>query len=186
MESSQVKIKIIVGLGNPDKKYENTYHNAGHLFIDFLTKNSKPKAKSSKTNVYMNESGKFISKVAKKSGIKPESIMIVHDDSDILIGDYKISFDRSSAGHKGIESIINALGTQKFWRLRIGIRPAQQTNADLTQTNAEKFRQRKSAADFQVRISPRLKAEEFVLKKISASNKKILEGVFLKAVSDLS
>lgn len=186
------KIKIIIGLGNPDKKYKNTYHNAGHLFVDFLIKNQQnsqfpiPNSQLLKSEVYMNESGPFVSKIIRKSGIKPENTLIAHDDSDILIGDYKISFDRSSAGHKGIESIINALGTQKFWRLRIGIRPSPRTNADSTQTNAEKLRQRESAADFQVRVSPRLKAEKFVLKKISASNKKILEDVFRKAETYLN
>lgn len=156
------KIKIIIGLGNPDKKYENTYHNAGHLFIEYLgDKELGIKNGAVKTDVYMNESGKFVSKTAKKSGVKPENILITHDDSDILIGDYKISFDRSSAGHKGIESIISALGTQKFWRLRIGIRPIQKEG------------------------TTRLKAEKFVLKKISSSNKKILENVFQKASLDI-
>ena len=162
MNSSKPEFEIIIGLGNPDKKYETTYHNAGHLFIDYLkSQKSEVECQMSKSDVYMNESGKFVSKAAKKSGIKPENILIAHDDSDILLGDYKLSFDRSSAGHKGIESIIKSLGTQKFWRLRIGIRPPQKEK------------------------EPRQKAEKFVLKKITVSNKKILDNVFQKIIAGL-
>ncbi len=168
MNSSQTKIKLIIGLGNPDlpagrhgKKYENTYHNAGHLFIDFLTESLKLKAKSLKTDVYMNQSGAFVYKTIKRNGIKPENLAIAHDDSDIYLGNYKLSFDRSSAGHHGIESVIKALGTKSFWRLRIGIRPLQKEK------------------------EPRLKADRFVLKKITASNKKILDDVFKKIAKEL-
>jgi len=191
MELNQAKIKLIIGLGNPDKQYENTYHNVGHLFIDQLENYTlNPIPYTLKSDVYMNESGKFVSKMAKKSGIKPENLLIAHDDSDILLGNYKISFDRSSAGHKGIESIIKSLGTQKFWRLRIGIRPLNADPADFRRTTQTIFKKSaKSASVREVRFrprSPRLKAGEFVLKKISSANKKILEDVFRKAASELS
>ncbi len=160
MTTSKPEPKLIIGLGNPDKKYANTYHNAGHLFIDYLQSQMPDiKCQVSKTDVYMNESGKFVAKEMKKSGAKPKELLIVHDDSDIAVGSYKLSFERGAAGHHGIESIMEAIKAKNFWRLRIGIRPAN-----------EKVRQ---------------KSEKFVLKKISAVDKKILEEVFAKAAKDI-
>ncbi len=158
MNTSKPNFKLIIGLGNPDSKYQNTYHNVGHLFIDYLeSQKSDVKSQMLKSNVYMNESGKFVSKEMKKSGAKPEELLVVHDDSDIEIGNYKLSFNRGAAGHHGIESIMATIKKNNFWRLRIGIRPKQKEGAE------------------------RLKAEKFVLKKISTADKKILEGVFEKA-----
>ena len=152
MEFNTEKIKLVIGLGNPNLNYANTYHNVGHLFIDFLTKNLKLKAQSLKSEVYMNMSGNFVSKELKKRGLKTNELLIVHDDSDIELGKYKLSFGRGAAGHHGVENIIKAFGTNKFWRLRIGIR-------------------KKTG-----------KAEGFVLKKISAADKKILNEVFSKII----
>ena len=162
MNTSKPNFKLIVGLGNPDSKYQNTYHNVGHLFIDYLEKNYtlSPKSHTLKSDVYMNESGKFVAKELKKSGAKPEELLIIHDDSDIEIGNYKLSFNRGAAGHHGIESIMATIKKNNFWRLRIGIRPKQKEGA------------------------PRLKAEKFVLKKISSADKKILENVFREAAAE--
>lgn len=161
------KYKAVIGLGNPGEKYKNTYHNIGFLFVDFLKNNhealniSVPNSKISKSDVFMNESGKYVKKIAKKHSAKPIELLIVHDDSDIYLGKYKFSFDRNSAGHKGIDNIMQNLKSKKFWRLRIGIRP----------------KERKEQG--------RLKAEKFVLKKISTSNKKLLDSVFDEAVTNL-
>ena len=108
----------------------------------------------------MNNSGKFVVKAAKKAGAKPEEILIAHDDSDLEIGKYKIDFGRGAGGHHGIESIQKHLKTNDFWRLRIGIRPANET--------------------------VRQKAEEFVLKKISSNDKKILGSVFEEIILRLN
>ncbi len=143
--------KLIIGLGNPEKEYENTNHNVGFMVIDFL-------GKGIKSEVYMNKSGEFVKQEIKKQKIKPEDLLIIHDDSDIELGKYKLSFGRSSAGHKGVQNIINQLKTDKFWRLRIGIRPAKE--------------------------KVRTKADALVLKKISPPNKKKLEGVF-KAIKSI-
>lgn len=162
-------IKLIIGLGNPDKKYANTYHSAGFLFIDYLKENPvKLKVKSLKFKVlksdeYMNNSGTFVAQAMKKEGVKSEELLIAHDDSDLELGTYKLQSGRGAAGHHGVESIQAALKTNDFWRLRIGIRP----KADL------------SAG------ARRAKAEEFVLKKISPENKKILERVFEEVVDKL-
>lgn len=164
-------VKLIIGLGNPGEKYENTYHNTGFLFIDYLNRNSKIQNQNLqilKSGFYMNESGVFVFKILKKCGIKPENLLIIHDDSDIKIGKYKISFNRGSAGHKGIESIIKSLGAKNFWRLRIGIRPTNNTE--------QRGTKRKVA---------RKKAGEFILKKINKKDLEILEKIFEKAVENI-
>jgi len=152
----KIKPRLIIGLGNPGKKYEKTYHNVGFLAIDFLTKNS-PIPKPLKSNVYMNLSGNFVRLALKKYKAKPEELLVVHDDSDIALGDYKISFNRGAAGHKGIESIIKHLGTKKFYRLRIGVQP-------------QEFR---------------IRAEKIVLKKIKPQELKILNKVFEESLINL-
>ena len=156
----EVKPRLIIGLGNPGKEYEKTYHNAGFLFVDYLINSQLPitNYKLLKTDVYMNQSGNFVKKTLKKYKIKPEEILIVHDDSDIELGKYKISFGRGSAGHNGVQSIIDALKTKNFWRLRIGIRKV-------------------SSIKYQV---SRKKASELVLKKISEKDLKILSQEFKK------
>ena len=153
------KIKLIIGLGNPDPKYANTYHNVGHLFIDYLLKIENLKFKIIKSGVYMNESGRFVAKMLKKYNVEIEELLIVHDDSDLQLGAYKLQSSHGAAGHHGIESIQAALKTNTFWRLRIGIRPSNE--------------------------AVRQKAEEFVLKKISDENKKILETVFEEIIKKL-
>jgi len=174
----KIKPRAIIGLGNPGKEYEKTYHNAGFLTIDFFVENtpisnSHPPAgglifKPLKTDVFMNQSGSFVAKIAKKHKLKPEEILIIHDDSDIELGKYKISFSRGSAGHNGVESIIKALKTKDFWRLRIGIRPIKS----------------KQKADLSAKTH-QIKAGEFVLKKISKKDLEILEDVFAKALMEI-
>lgn len=140
----EVKPRLIIGLGNPDKEYEKTYHNVGFLAIDFLTKNS-PRSKLIKSEVYMNESGSFVRKITKQNNTRPEELLIIHDDSDIKMGEYKLSFGRSSAGHRGVQSIIDSLKTKNFWRLRIGVRKNKKQKAleivlkKISKTNMETF-----------------------------------------------
>lgn len=155
-----MKFKAILGLGNIGAKYKNTYHSVGHLMIDFLLeKNTFPETRIiTKNEGFMNESGTSAVKILKRSGAKPEDLLVIHDDSDIILGKYKLSIDRNSAGHKGIEDIINKIGSKKFWRLRIGIRPKNEEGP----------------------------AIDFVLKKIKKENKEILEKVFEEAANSLT
>lgn len=159
----EVKFHLVIGLGNPGSQYALTYHNVGFLAIDYLNKCQAPsiKCQALKSNVYMNESGKFVAKILKKNRVKPEKILIIHDDSDIELGKYKFSFERGSAGHKGVASIIKFLKTKNFWRLRIGIRPkTSRKKADLP---AE---------------ARRAKAGDFVLKKINKKDLAVFRKVF--------
>ena len=139
MIKSNTKIKIIIGIGNPDDEYKNTYHNAGKLFVkhalsyyakDYFDmkipskKNFKytkiNKTIFSESNTYMNMSGLATYELIKYFKQCPENILIAHDDSDIFLGSYKLIFNQSSGGHKGVQSIIEAIKSQSFWRLKIG------------------------------------------------------------------
>lgn len=139
-------MKLIFGLGNPGKTYQNTRHNLGQKIIkDFVTKkynqNLNPKKNldaeifetgqgSQKiifaiSTGYMNNSGIPVQKISQFYKIDPSDIYIVHDDLDLEIGDYRIQLDRSAAGHNGIKSIIENLNTQAFHRIRVGIAKPQ-------------------------------------------------------------
>ena len=182
-------IKLIIGLGNPLPQYDLTYHNAGFLFVNHIAKipNSKSQIPNKfqiqnsknfqflkingvsliKPLTFMNESGKAVSMAMRYFKAKPEEILIVHDDSDIEIGKYKISFGRGSAGHNGVESIIKSLKTKNFWRLRIGIRPSIRIN------------------QHKISINQRPKAAAFVLKKINKKDLEILDKVFKEAMKKI-
>ena len=137
-------MKIIVGLGNPGKKYQKTRHNIGFRIIDTLAKkydfpdfefSKKFNAEINKTVIggqeiilakpqtFMNLSGKMVCSFLKSYKLKPNNLIVVHDDVDLPFGKIKITIGRGSAGHKGVESIIKELKTKNFIRLRIGIKP---------------------------------------------------------------
>jgi len=94
-----------------------TRHNVGHMVIDRL-----PKQKNYlKTDTYMNESGIYVQKQVHFYKIELSDLYIIHDDLDLPVGEYRLQFDRGPAGHHGIESVIQHLGSQAFNRIRIGI-----------------------------------------------------------------
>lgn len=122
-------MKILVGLGNPGPKYQNNRHNVGHMFVDFVNeqvKSQKLKVKSFdakfiKTNCFMNVSGKFVSSCVTRYKIQvSRDLYVVHDDLDISFGKFKIQFGNGPKLHNGILSIEDELGTNDFWRVRIG------------------------------------------------------------------
>ncbi|OGD89652.1 aminoacyl-tRNA hydrolase [Candidatus Curtissbacteria bacterium RIFCSPHIGHO2_12_41_11] len=130
-------MKLIVGLGNPGAKYKNTRHNLGFMVVDGFAK-SEGLAwrynqdllcyyfKSSdfiliKPSTYMNKSGESVRLVSNFYKIEPKDILAVHDDLDLEFGKIRFVFDSSSAGHKGVESLIESLGGYEFGRLRVGI-----------------------------------------------------------------
>jgi len=131
-------MNIIVGLGNPGEQYQSTRHNAGFMAVDALAKkldlkwknNKKFKADVAKGDniilikplTFMNESGSSVAPILAYYKISPEKLTVIHDDLDIELGKYKISVDSRSAGHNGVQSIIDRLKTKNFKRLRIGIK----------------------------------------------------------------
>jgi len=132
---------VIVGLGNPGAEYAATRHNVGRMALEtFAEKHAFGAWKGDshskslmirgiaarKASVlvmpetFMNESGRAVGAFAK--GVKAaETLVVVYDELDMPLGTMKISFDRGSAGHRGIESIVKSVGTTKFWRIRVGV-----------------------------------------------------------------
>lgn len=114
-------MKIIVGLGNPGTEYENTRHNAGRIVVENIKdKIEIPKIKFITPDTFMNNSGKAVVPFVKSKKDLAE-LIVIYDDIDIPLGKIKISFNRSSGGHNGVESIIKHLKSQEFIRIRIGI-----------------------------------------------------------------
>ena len=109
---------IIVGLGNPGEKYARTRHNIGRMATDFLI-DKVSGVKIFTPDTYMNRSGHAVLKAM--AGKKTSNLIVVYDDIDLPLGTLKISFNRSSGGHRGVESIIRTLKTESFIRIRIGI-----------------------------------------------------------------
>ncbi|MEK7608185.1 MAG: aminoacyl-tRNA hydrolase [Patescibacteria group bacterium] len=163
---------LLVGLGNPGKEYESTYHNAGQLALIPIASAlageigsfSRPSKKHfsyrrignvvvAKPLVFMNESGIAVREIISFFKIAIKNLAIVHDDSDLSIGTFKVSDKRGSAGHRGVQSIIDELGTNSFKRVRIGIRPREE-------------------------VGGRKKALSFVLRPVRKTDLEILHSVF--------
>jgi PTH1 family peptidyl-tRNA hydrolase len=165
---------LIIGLGNPDPALEETYHNAGALAVKWIAEHAEdggaaPKFRAHKGTfsyarigndifirplVFMNESGRAVKEAMRTFDATAENIVVIHDDSDIAIGDFKRATGGGSAGHNGIRSIVDHLHTEDFTRIRIGIREKDEVR--------------------------RKKAGDFVLSPISTADKKTFEEVFRK------
>lgn len=130
---------LIVGLGNPGKKYENTRHNVGSRIIDELKSLNLINVVLAKPTTFMNESGKAVKGLINKFQIPKSKIIVVHDDIDLPLGKIRISKSSGSAGHKGVESIIKNLGTKDFIRFRIGIMPETGKPKDVENFVLRKF-----------------------------------------------
>ena len=109
----------IVGLGNPGSPYEETRHNTGQMALEAIEE-AGVKAKYIHQETFMNKSGVAVAKVI-KSQKAAEKLIVIYDDLDLPLGVMRISWDRGSGGHKGLESIIRAVKTKAFIRVRIGI-----------------------------------------------------------------
>ena len=145
---------LIIGLGNPGKKYQKTRHNFGFRIVDELQKNpgfsdwklkKKNRAEISEGNLadqkiilakpqtFMNESSKAVKTIINHLSLITENLWVIHDDIDLPLGKIKITKNRGGAGHKGVQSIINELKTKNFVRFRLGIKP------QLKAQNLDKF-----------------------------------------------
>lgn len=139
---------VVIGLGNPGKEYEKTRHNAGRNVVELIAKEEKlgefvinktanalmtkgdvagEKASLILPQTMMNASGKAVSAFI-TSPKAAKNLLIIHDDLDLPLGTIKMVFGRGSGGHKGVESVMRALKTKDFARLRIGVAPAGKKN----------------------------------------------------------
>ncbi len=133
-------IKLLVGLGNPGDKYEKTRHNAGFWWVDLIAQQTNsllnldskmfglvsklsPHADKwlLKPTTFMNASGKAVAALANYYKIKPEEILVIHDELDLPAGQGKFKFGGGHGGHNGLRDIHAALGSADYWRLRVGI-----------------------------------------------------------------
>ncbi len=133
-------IKLLVGLGNPGKKYEKTRHNVGFMVIDELLRRLRVYKYTeeclshlykvnfqgrelllAKPQTYMNNSGLAVINLLEEYDINPEEMLVVYDDLDLPLGKIRLRLEGSSGGHHGIESIIKEIRSEKFPRLKIGI-----------------------------------------------------------------
>jgi PTH1 family peptidyl-tRNA hydrolase len=134
-------IKLFVGLGNPGPEYEATRHNAGFWWVDALARELKVSLSMDKgyhglvarttmqgqtvwllePQTFMNLSGKSVGALARFFKIAPQEILVVHDELDIVPGEVKLKLGGSHAGHNGLRDIHAQLGTDNYWRLRLGV-----------------------------------------------------------------
>ena len=151
-------MKIIVGLGNPGSEYQDTRHNIGFMTIDKLAKELTPESVSWKEDTkfnamttkigevvlvkpitFMNSSGVAVSAIMHFYKLTPVDVWVIHDDIDLPIGKIRIRQKGSSAGHRGVESIITELKTDTFTRFRLGIgRGKLFSKGDVDTTDIEK------------------------------------------------
>lgn len=177
-------MKLIVGLGNPGKKYAKTRHNIGFMVVDALAEGLKKEWSMSnwelskkfnaevrggavhneqlilaKPMTFMNDSGQAVQLLAHFYKLTPSDIVVVHDDKDLPFGTVKTHFNRGDAGHNGVRSIIEHIGTNEFTRVRIGI-----------------------ASENQKKMSD---AAKFVLGKFGVFEKKKAEKAIVNAVKEI-
>ncbi|MBM3256497.1 MAG: aminoacyl-tRNA hydrolase [Candidatus Moranbacteria bacterium] len=172
-KKTEEKRYLVVGLGNPGKEFQNTPHNIGRQTIFFLAQQEAVLLKKSEKaygligkyansdretflllpETFMNKSGLALKSALSYYKIRPMNLLVVQDDSDMELGKIKISFDQNSGGHRGIASIIQSLGSKKFARLKIGIRPVYCPQGGKRHTKAEKFIMRKMTAKTQDTIT---------------------------------
>jgi len=144
-------MKLLIGLGNPGDRYKKTRHNVGFMALDYFSKeilekqNSEEISKQEKFNAiianaefvssvgyreklllvypqtFMNNSGVAVQEILSFYKLEPSDIIVIHDEIDLPLGTVRVTEDSGAAGHNGVKSIIEQLGTSKFKRIRIGI-----------------------------------------------------------------
>ena len=193
-------MKLIVGLGNPGEKYEKTRHNLGFMIVEKFLKDFESvkntiwkdsvKCKSeisqiewqpkhgnlekvilAKPKTYMNNSGMAVRLISDFYKINSSDVWILHDDIDLPLGSMKIRFGGASAGHHGVESVMEHLGTDRFWRFRLGIgeqkSPLRQGSEGQAKIKNQKLRN----------------VEDFVLSDFTGSEKGKLKNLVKRGVN---
>lgn len=198
-------MKLIVGLGNPGIKHERSRHNLGFKIIDGFFKDNSPvkdtfkeekkfqseiaeiiwqpkKGKSEKVILvkpltYMNNSGLSVKNISVFFKIQSSDIWIIHDEIDLPLGAMKIRLGGSSAGHKGVESIIEHLKSEKFWRFRMGIGEQKSSRFNRDKNQKSKIRKIDNFVLGEFSESERGKAREIIKKGTKAIEDALEEGL---------
>lgn len=179
-------IKLVMGLANPGERYALTRHNAGEWFVNlsipsnaWKTENSLHARIAKRNNLlfaisttYMNLSGQAAQALCHYYKIKPEEILVAHDEIDLPVGTIRLKQNGGHGGHNGLRDIIKHLGTQDFWRLRIGVgRPTHSSQVENYVLNAPSREERSQ-------IDASLESAQTILLLL-------LEGQFQKAMQEL-
>ena len=132
---------LVAGLGNPGERYARTRHNVGAMVVEELAERAGERFRKArfvpadvaeiradgervllvKSRTFMNESGPAYASVARKHEVRPDQVIAAHDDLDLALGALRVKFEGSTAGHHGLDSLVAALRTPDFYRLRLGI-----------------------------------------------------------------
>lgn len=188
---------IIVGLGNPDRTYEQTRHNTGRDAVRLFglkagfgewKENAKAMALVAGDkrmtlvlpNTYMNKSGNAVAHFV-KAAKAAERLVVIHDDLDLPVGKIKISFGRGSGGHKGVESVMRAIKTKKFVRVRIGVSPvgaSGKTKKPQGEKEVENFILSKFKSNEQVQLKKVLKQVSEVIAVLVKEGRERAMGAF--------
>lgn len=146
-------MKLVLGLGNPGARYRATCHNLGFRVVDRLARNrgvsfrspltllgrarvaacSAPYVLLAKPRTYMNRSGLAGAALCRRYGIVPREMLVVYDDADLELGRIRLRRLGGAGGHNGVRSLIDALGTGEFARVRLGVRGAERASAELAE-----------------------------------------------------
>ena len=158
-------MKLVVGLGNPGDKYKGNRHNVGQMVLDRIqgsgVRDQRTGIKLSKTGTFMNESGNAVRKAMNFYKLGVEDLIIIHDDLDIGLGEYKIDMGRGPRQHNGVTSVEEALGTKEFLRVRVGVDNRDQSSGI------------------------RVQGDKYVLEDFTDEERVILDGVIEKIVDEL-
>jgi len=197
-------MKLIIGLGNPDKKYKKTRHNFGFLAIDYFQSNSgdfdkwtpqeefnslicegkigDEKIILAKPQTFMNRSGEAVVKLVNFHKTDLKDTWVIHDDCDLPLGVIRISKNASAAGHKGADSIIKKLGSKNFVRFRLGIHPVGQTFLTI------QFKKRLSLEKFVLKnfCKPELAIVQKTIKKTAQAIETAVKEGMEKAMSEFN
>lgn len=154
-------MRLIVGLGNPGEKYKNNRHSVGYMAIELLLKGQLPKNFiAKKSQEMMNFSGEFVKNLVDQYHLDLPDLWVIHDDLDIPLGSYKIQKGKGPKLHYGILSIERQLGSDDFWRVRIGVDNR--------------------------RPDDRTPGEEYVLQDFTDEERKVLDNVIEEACKKLA
>jgi peptidyl-tRNA hydrolase, PTH1 family len=174
---------LVVGLGNPGKRYALTRHNVGFAVIDRLLKEHTPGAAPrqmaaekeyliwrwqapmgswilAKPQTYMNLSGNAVHKIMSRHSLQPRDLLVVHDELDLPLGRMKLKLGGGLAGHKGLKSIAASIGSQEFHRLRIGI--SRPLGDDVTGFVLSRFREEEEELSSRIVREAALVVETFI------------------------
>ena len=175
----------VIGLGNPGEEYKDSRHNTGKMAVEFFAKkNNSKKIKIIESREFMNNSGKAVAKFIKppafakatagkeklKKSRSLENLIVVHDDIDLPLGTLKISYNKGTGGHRGLDSVVKAVKTKEFVRVRIGISPP--ASAKATAGKVKKPQGEKAVIDF---ILSKFKSAEMEIMK--KTFKKVSEAI---------